>query len=168
MRELGAKLLGLVTALRRNHGLEHATISLLTRGKKKSVVGRSTPWGFYVYGDFATQEVAEAAAEALRRLKEGEEDLAVSPFCGTNLAVTAILTGIVAVAVLARGRPLQRLPHVVTATLAVSLLAQPMGNLVQKHGTTSSALGSLSIRRIEQGRRAGVVYHRVETGPALS
>ena len=79
---------------KRNHGLEHATIALLLgrpTGEGRPVAGYSIPGGFFVVGDIPTERVKDAAREALRLMQEGERGLAVSPFCGTTILVTAAL-----------------------------------------------------------------------------
>ena len=69
-----------INAVRRNHALEHATISiLLNRHGPMRLVGRAVPDGFYIYGDIPTERLRELADEALTRLQRGEADLAVSP-----------------------------------------------------------------------------------------
>ena len=59
---------------KRNHGLEHATISLLLlpSASGRPVAGYSIPAGFLVLGDIPTQQVEESAHEALRRMQAGE------------------------------------------------------------------------------------------------
>src|SRR3989337_552172 len=78
-----------VNAARRNHALEHATISILLirHGPTIRVLGPAAPCGFYIYGDIPTETLRELAQEGLSRLQRGESHLAVSPLCGTNLAV---------------------------------------------------------------------------------
>ena len=63
----------LITILRQNHALEHATISLLTKKLEANVriIGKSTFDGFYIYGDIPSKAVREAATESLIRLKWG-------------------------------------------------------------------------------------------------
>src|SRR5207247_8658926 len=81
-----------INAVRRNHALEHATISiLLNRHGPMRLVGRAVPDGFYIYGDIPTDRLRELADEALTRLQRGEADLAVSPLCGTTIAVAGVL-----------------------------------------------------------------------------
>jgi hypothetical protein len=70
---------------RRNHGLEHATVTLLTQKYPKvKLAGRSIVQGFYLYGQVSTDEVRVVATEALRRLKDGDAGLALHPNCGTT------------------------------------------------------------------------------------
>jgi hypothetical protein len=82
-----------VQATRKNHAWEHATIGLLLqRGQVRGgVAGRATANGFYVFGRVAQRDVVLAAVESLARLQQGEAELAISPFCGTNLVVTGLL-----------------------------------------------------------------------------
>src|SRR3989442_6469372 len=88
-------LKSIINAVRRNHALEHATISiLLNRHGPMRLVGRAVPDGFYIYGDIPTERLQELADEALARLQRGEADLAVSPLCGTNIAVAGVLAGL--------------------------------------------------------------------------
>ncbi|GAG46770.1 unnamed protein product, partial [marine sediment metagenome] len=53
----------LITALRQNHALEHATVSLLARKLDSNVriIGKSTFDGFYIYGNVPSKAVREAA-----------------------------------------------------------------------------------------------------------
>ena len=88
----------LVEAVRRNHALEHATVAVMLGriGPQLRLVGRAVPDGFYIYGDVPERQVATSAQEALQRLQRGEATLAVSPLCGTNLAVAGALAGVTA------------------------------------------------------------------------
>ena len=56
-----------VNAVRRNHALEHATISILLsrHGPNIRVLGRAAPDGFYIYGDIPTETLRELAHEGL-------------------------------------------------------------------------------------------------------
>jgi len=77
-----------ISRTRRNHSLEHATIHVLSKKfPNVTLAGMSSPSGFTLIGDVATEDVAEAAIEALRRLREGESQLALHPNCGTNFAI---------------------------------------------------------------------------------
>ena len=93
---------GIVNRIRRNHGLEHATIHVLSEGHKRfSAQGNSDHRGFHlnIYGDVTEEEVAAAVTEAHRRLRAGERHLAVHPNCGTVLVTTALLATVAAEAV---------------------------------------------------------------------
>ena len=88
--------IGVLETIRRNHALEHATINLLMEGGKGStpLAGNASPGGFFVYGNVSTEALSKAVGEAIERLRSGERGLAISPFCGTNLVVAAVLAGI--------------------------------------------------------------------------
>src|SRR5258706_10996068 len=82
----------IVRPTRRNHGLEHATVHVLSsRIKNLSIAGRSDGSGFWLMGDVSTEQVESAAAEALKRMQNGEHELAVHPNCGTGLVTTGIM-----------------------------------------------------------------------------
>ena len=152
-----------VDAVRRNHALEHATITvMLSKQGPMRVVGRASGNGFWVYGNVTTERLREFADEALRRLQAGESHLAVTPLCGTNIAVAGVLAGVGSYAAMAgRGR-LGGLPGAIVASIAAIVVAQPLGRLVQKHYTTLAELDGL---RIEGVRPVGKMsrMHKVRT-----
>ena len=143
--------LPLIAALRRNHGLEHATIHILShRYPYLHLVGRSTTDGFFIYGNVPTEAVANAAVEALERLQTGERHLVIHPRCGTNLAVAGLLAGLSSF-VVTWGKPrsfLDRLPRLILATTAAVMLAQPLGPIVQERVTTSTQLDNVRIKEV--------------------
>ena len=60
-----------INAVRRNHALEHATISiLLHRHGPMRVVGRAVPDGFYIYGEIPTERLRELADESEMRISD--------------------------------------------------------------------------------------------------
>ncbi|MSQ10931.1 MAG: hypothetical protein EXR52_08025, partial [Dehalococcoidia bacterium] len=85
-----------IAATRRNHAVEHGTVTVLLErhGFKRSLAGRSNSRGFYIFGQVEPDDLRSAADEALHRMQQGEGTLAVSPFCGTTIAVTGILAGV--------------------------------------------------------------------------
>jgi hypothetical protein len=152
-------------SVRRNHALEHATISILLGrlGPGVRMVGRATRNGFYIYGNLPTNVVRESAKEALARLKRGEAGLAVSPLCGTNLAVAGILAGGSSLLALGNEGRLQRLPNVLLSAVVAVLVAQPVGRLVQKHVTTNADVAGMEIVAIREGGGRPARFHKVET-----
>ncbi|MBI2864514.1 MAG: hypothetical protein HYX94_08130 [Chloroflexi bacterium] len=154
-----------VNATRRNHALEHATIAVLLHrlGPALRLMGRSTAKGFYIYGDIPTDEVVQAAKEGLTRLKNGESELAVSPLCGTNLAVGGILAGVASLLALGGKQRNDRLSRAILAATGALVLAQPLGRLVQKHVTTSAKVDGVKISRILRNGNSRWVIHKVET-----
>ena len=161
----------IVNAVRRNHALEHATISVLLDrlGHHRRVMGRAAPDGFYIYGDVSTESLREFASEGLARLQGGEAHLAVSPLCGTNLAVAGLLAGLGSyLALAARGERSSGLPGALMAGMLAVVVAQPLGRLAQKHFTTSPELDGVRIVSVESmgGRFASV--HKVRTEAAAA
>jgi hypothetical protein len=165
--------LDLVSRVRRNHALEHATMHALSeRHRNLRLVGRSSVWGFYIYGDVPTESVVGAAQEGLHHLKAGQRRMAVHPNCGSNLAVAGILAGLGAFLALGGGsadrtrsrlQRLARLPFAfVAATLGI-VLAQPLGAVLQAHVTTQADVGDLRIVGVTRERRGRIVVHHVRT-----
>lgn len=154
-----------IEATRRNHALEHATIALLKHqiSAETRISGRSTPWGFYLYGDVPTAWVEKAAGEALGRLQVGERDLAISDQCGTSLAVGSMLVGLSAILAVGKERRVERLPQGMLAALAAAMVAQPLGRWVQRYVTTKATVGKLAIAKVERRRQGSWTVHVVRT-----
>lgn len=163
--------LPLIKKVQRNHGLEHATIHVLSqRNAKLSLVGRSDWKGFTLYGPIDTSEVKRASYEALQRLRQGEAHLAVHPRCGTVLATTGILTGLAAFLAISLdyNNPRSRfrwatIPAAVLAATFAAIFAQPLGLLLQEQYTVSGQPGNLEIKRVSLQSESNVIIHRVDT-----
>ncbi|MCH6555629.1 MAG: hypothetical protein IH797_03335 [Chloroflexi bacterium] len=157
-----------INAIRRNHALEHATISILLsrHGPHVRVVGRAAPDGFYIYGDIPTERLREFAHEGLARLQRGESHLAVSPLCGTNLAVAGVLAGLASLFAMGSRNRLQGIPGAIMAAMLAVIAAQPLGRLVQKHVTTSPELDGVRIVSVEPMGRRFPRLHKVRTASA--
>ena len=155
----------LITTLRQNHALEHATMSILIRkvGLNVRVVGSATIDGFYVYGDIPTEAIRGAATEGLARLQRGEQQLAVSPFCGTNITVAGIMAGIACLLVLGGKDRRQLLPRAILVATWAIIAAQPIGRIVQKYLTTSPILSDVTIKRITRRGIGTRILHKIET-----
>jgi hypothetical protein len=169
--QLGANLLKqpVIDRIRRNHGLEHATLHMLARKHPHtSMAGHSDAGGFWILGDVPTDDLRQAVDEALVRMKAGEHNLAVHPNCGTNLATAGLLASLAGMfAMLGAGRrfrdKLERLPVAASlATLAI-FLARPLGYFFQANVTTSGEPGDLEIVEVRRGRRGWMRAHRVVT-----
>ncbi len=160
---------------RRNHGLEHATIHVLSsRAHPVSLSGRSDADGFVLIGDATTEQVEKAVHDALGRMRSGEHQLAVHPNCGTGFLTSAALVCLAALVGsigVRRGVRdyVERLPIVMMLSVVALIVAQPLGLSLQAHVTTLGDPGNLQItgvRRVEMrmpftGR--GVTVHRVTT-----
>ena len=151
--------------VRRNHALEHATIAILLGkvGPNTRLVGRATGDGFYIYGKVPTDKIHESAAEALARLKKGESQLAVSPLCGTNLAVAGVLAGLASLLALGNRSRWERVPNVLMAAVVAVVGAQPLGRVVQRYVTTSADVQGLDIVDVTAAARGLVPLHKVKT-----
>ena len=159
----------LVSRIRRNHGLEHATLHVLSRRQPRTpMAGHSDMKGFWLLGDVSTEEVQSAVEEALRRLNAGERSLAVHPNCGTNIVTSGILAGAAAiVGLFGVGRrfrdKLERLPLVFTLATLALIVSQPVGRLLQENVTTSADLGDLEVVEIRVVRKGRAPAHRIVT-----
>jgi hypothetical protein len=159
-----------ITRIRRNHGLEHATIHILSKDRGDlSLVGRSDWNGFTLYGPVDTSEVKDAVNEALQRLRKGEAHLAVHPRCGTVLVTTGLLTALAAfLAISLDGGSRSRfrwssIPGAILAATGAAILSQPLGLLLQERYTTSGEPGNLQIKRISLNPDTKLITHRVDT-----
>jgi hypothetical protein len=158
-----------VARVRRNHGLEHATLHVLAeRHPGQPLAGHSDLSGFWIVGDLPVEELDTAIQEARSRLCSGESKLAVHPNCGTNFAVSGVLAGLAAgLAMFGAGKRvranLDRLPlAILMATLAL-IVSQPLGLLVQEQVTTSADPGRLRVVEIKTRLQGKLKAHRVVT-----
>ncbi|MBC7235585.1 MAG: hypothetical protein H5T69_07065 [Chloroflexi bacterium] len=156
---------GFLHRIKQNHAIEHATVSILAQsGRPLHLVGRSDWNGFYLYGDVETELVRWAAQEGLARLKAGQSRLAIHPRCGTNLAVSVLLSGMAAYTAssLRSSSRTARLNRSFLAILGALAVAQPLGTLVQRYLTTTTDLADvLGIGEVRREVRGGVVVHYV-------
>jgi hypothetical protein len=164
---------GPISLIRRNHGLEHATINLLSQKyPARGFAGHSDSKGFWIIGEISTDELAEISQQALARMNAGEHGLAIHAHCGTNAVTTGVVAGSVAwLATLhnesSLRKKLDRLPLVIMLVTGAIILAQPLGPKVQEKVTTSGTPGNLVIKQIvryEGSSLAHSAMHRVQTG----
>jgi hypothetical protein len=158
-----------LSRIRRNHGLEHATLTILAqRFPGNPMAGHSTAAGFRLIGNVSTEAVQAAVEEALRRMQGGEAKLAVHPNCGTNFVTAGTLSGLAgAAAMFGVGKRMrdkvERIPvAIVMATLAL-IAAYPLGMKVQEKVTTSGKPGSLQVAKIIKTQRGSLTIHQVLT-----
>ncbi|MBL8045170.1 MAG: hypothetical protein JNL09_01445 [Anaerolineales bacterium] len=158
----------LIDRTRRNHGLEHATITLLSQKYRGlSLAGRSTQNGFYLYGHVSAAEIEDAAQAALQRMKAGERHLAVHPNCGTNFVVAgfaAALAGFLGFFGARNWRDrLERLPFVASLATFALIFAQPVGLTLQRDITTSGEMREMEIISIEPRGFGNLPIHFITT-----
>lgn len=157
-----------VDRTRRNHGLEHATITILSqRLRGRNLVGRSTPFGFHLYGAVTTAALESAVQEALRRMQGGEVSLAVHPNCGTNFVTAGIAAGVAAyigfLGANSASARRDRLPLVTLLATAALMFAQPLGLELQRRVTTSGEMRGLQITSIGRRQNGRLTSHFVAT-----
>jgi hypothetical protein len=155
--------------VRRNHGLEHATLHVLAKQHpRKSMAGHSDSKGFWLIGDLSTGEVEAAVQEALRRMQAGEENLAVHPNCGTNFATAGTMAGVAGATAMFGVGPrkrdkLDRLALAATLATLALMFAQPVGLFIQRYFTTSGVPETLQVVQIVPSQRGKLKAHRVIT-----
>lgn len=158
-----------ISRIRRNHGLEHATIHVLNQKYPEvPLSGISSSRGFTLIGDVPTEEVALAAIEALKKLRAGQADLAYHPNCGTNFAISGLFAGFAAwLGMLGSDKKFkdkfERLPLVILLATVAFIFTRSLGPRVQKEITTSGQPDDLELTRVETSVRGGVRLHRVIT-----
>jgi hypothetical protein len=163
--------LPIISRVRRNHGLEHATIHVLSAHHPKlRMAGRATPNGFFLYGDVETEDIAAAADEAIQRMLAGERQLAVHPGCGTNLVTTGLLAGMLSflstLTMDKRARWYDQLPNMAVAGVAGVALSKPLGPWLQANVTTSADMEGMRVRHIVRSQTGPMTTHFVETTTA--
>jgi uncharacterized protein YqhQ len=159
-----------LSRIRRNHGLEHGTIHVLSRGYPgTSLIGRSDARGFFLYSSLPIEPVHEAVSEALDRMRAGEHRLAIHPNCGTNFLTAGLLATVASYFSLYGGRDerwqdrLMRIPFAIVVTSIALLLAQPLGNAAQQYLTTQGDPEGLQVDAIISLRRGRNRVYRVLT-----
>lgn len=156
--------------IRRNHALEHATITILRRkGELGALGGISGPRGFWLLGDIDPTTLQEAVDEAMLRLKAGEKHLAIQQQCGANYAVPGMLAGFAAwLIMLMPGKKnlktqFNRLPMVMLAVTMVTIVAAPLGPVAQQLFLTDADLGDMRVVGIMLYDRNGHQFQHVIT-----
>ena len=163
--------------LRRNHGLEHATINILSRGRPGSSTGQrfpsrplagySHPGGFFILGDIPTADLREAISQALARMMNGEGSLAIHDHCGTNFVASGFVAGLLAWLGMAGAKSkrdkVERLPLVIALATFGFIASLPLGPVLQKRITTSGDPQELSILDVIPMKIGQISLHRVIT-----
>ena len=165
---------GPVSAVRRNHGLEHATLNLLAVDlPRQPFSGHSDSKGFWIIGEIGTEQLLDTVNRALARMRAGERGLAVHPYCGTNFVTTGLIAGTLAWLAGLIGannfkKKLERWPLIIMVVTAAAIFSRPLGPMVQARISTSGTPGALMVRQIVQYQRNGVTFHRITTRDAGS
>jgi hypothetical protein len=152
-----------ISTIRRNHGIEHATVHVLTEWDPEiRLVGRADNNGFNIYGDVPTELLEKATNEALDRMKHGQGKLAVHPRCGTQIVVGGLLTGLAAAAALGRRPKLSKLPDAIVATTLAAFVSQPLGLMVQEKITTSPDVAGAHFKSVTKHKLGNFEYQHVD------
>lgn len=152
-----------ISIVRRNHGIEHATVHILTaHDAHLRLIGRADTTGFNIYGEVSTKKLRAAAEEALARLQNGEAALALHPRCGTNLLTAGLLTAVAAVLALGRKPSIRKLPDVILATTFAAFIAQPLGLSLQQYVTTSPDARGARITGIRESMLGQIPVQHVD------
>lgn len=156
-----------ISRVRRNHGLEHATIHVLSEKYKNfSAQGNSDHRGFHlnIYGSIPEEDIFKAVEEAYQRMIAGEKELAVHPNCGTVLLTTAAMATLAAQATFVLEQKRQRrpgmdlsvlingLPTAVLAVVFALIVSKPVGIYLQATYTTEGNLGDMQLSSIRKVR----------------
>jgi len=161
--------LPMISRIRRNHGLEHATLHILSeRFPGTPMAGHSTSGGFRIIGAVSGEAVQSAVNDALARMKAGEYGLAVHPNCGTNFATAGVMAGFAgAAAMFGVGRrmrdKLERLPLAASLATLALIFSQPIGLLLQARVTTDGHPGNLEVVSITTTHRKNMNIHHIIT-----
>src|SRR5438105_6512548 len=150
--------------VRKNHALEHATITILSgMVPTLSVSARSFSNGFVIFGDVDPGLLRTAADEALRRLQAGEAELAIHPNCGTNIVVGVSLVALGTMLGMASSQTRTRVTSAAASSVAGLMAARPLGEYVQKHFTTLPDLKGVRIGEIFRRQILGFTVIEVRT-----
>jgi len=158
-----------LSQIQRNHGLEHATIHVLSESpQKRRLIGRSDFGGFWLLGEVGTEELVDAVQQALRRMRAGEHGLAVHPNCGTNYVTYGLVAALGAFAALfgvgpKRRDKLERLPLAALFATIGLILSPPLAFRVQERFTTSGLPGEMQIVEVIRSEVGGRTTHRIRT-----
>ncbi len=161
--------LPMISHIRRNHGLEHATLhTLALKLPQTMLMGHSDIGGFWIIGEVPSEMLHASVQEAIARLRSGEHQLAVHPNCGTNYVTAGALAGLAgAAAMLGTGKrwqdKLARLPFAAALATIALIFSQPLGLLFQARVTTSGDPGSLEVISITHRRQGRLTIHRIQT-----
>ena len=149
---IGAATTSPVGRTRQNHAIEHATVAvLLEQGARTPLGGNATPMGYLIYGNLRKDQVADAAREGLRRLASGQREVAVSPYCGTNLVVGALVAGLLSGLIMSKIRSgMRRAPLLALTVLASTMLGRPIGGYVQRRFTTLADVDGVDISSVKR------------------
>jgi len=135
--------------LRMNHALEHATINVIEEHYgPQQLSGFAREDGFFIKGPARPQLIEEAARIGLRRLQQGERELAIHRRCGTSIAAANFLASAIFLFLLYVTRHFT-LFNVLLAVVVANLLGPLLGDWLQAHFTTLADVEDMDIVGVE-------------------
>ena len=160
----------LAERVRRNHAIEHATVTLmLERGMRAPMGGYSISPGFIIWSRASHEDVSLAARDALDLLKAGNSELAISPYCGTNI-VSFVVVGALAARIFAGSKRnfWSILRGAAAAIVAAVLLGRPLGRFIQRHFTTLPDVEGVELVEIRELLRTPVSIVWIRTSSEVT
>lgn len=131
--------------LRKNHGLEHATVNILEREYgHTNLAGYAEDDGFYILGLDNVWQVEEAARRGIQLLKRGQKDLVIHQKCGTSVTVANFISAVIFLLLLLYTGNFSII-YMLVAILAANLVGPFLGQIVQKYFTTTGDVGDMEI-----------------------
>jgi hypothetical protein len=160
--------LPILSRIRRNHGLEHATLNILAlQFPHRRLSGLSFPGGFFILGEIPSEDLREAVIQALVRMDNGERHLAIHAQCGTNYVASGFIAGLLTwlgmIGVKSKRDRLERLPLLITLATLGFIASQPLGPLLQQRLTTSGDPQGMSVVDVFPIQFGQIALHRVTT-----
>ncbi len=165
-----------IRRIRRNHGLEHATIHMMARQTRelKILGGRAVVDGFFIYGTAETEDVKTAVEEAISRMRKGDHGLAVHPNCGTGLVTAGFMTSLATLVGTVGANTswkdrFGRLPTLIVLSVLALMISQPTSLSLQRYITTLGDPGDLEVVQISRQEmkapfsRRSMTVHRIWT-----
>ncbi|MGM0419399.1 MAG: DUF6391 domain-containing protein [Bacillota bacterium] len=131
--------------LRKNHGLEHATINILEeRYNYQGLAGYADENGFYIIGADDVFRVEVAAQEGRDRLIQGESELTIHERCGTTLTAANLISAVILIFLLF-WTGYFTLWTILIAMLVANFTGPLLGDILQRNITTSAQVQNMKI-----------------------
>ena len=132
-------------ALRKNHGLEHATANILEKEfGYRNIAGYAEEDGFYIIGVPSILEVEQAACKGLSLMKKGYSDLAIHKKCGTSITTANFISAVVFLTLIFFSGHFS-ITNMIIAILLANITGPLLGQYVQKYFTTSGDVAEMEI-----------------------
>ncbi len=153
-----------IRLIRKNHALEHATLTIVTKrlNRKVRLIGYASLNGFFLIGNIPADTLEQATEEALDQLHGGKRDLAISPLCGTNLVMAGLVAGAASMFAGRGYHGWNKFSRMAVASMIAAIAAQPLGKLAQRHITTDADQADVTGIRVRQIGAGRFVGHYVE------